>query len=405
MSNTILKILCITSYYKGVDFIREVKAAGHQVFLLTDTKLKHEDWPWESLDDTFYIDLDDKGEWNMQHVINGLAYKMRSIKFDRFIALDDFDVERVAHLREFFRIPGMGETTSRYFRDKLAMRIKAQEAGIPVPAFVGLFNDVDINTFTDWVPTPWLIKPRSAASATGIKKIYSKEQLWEILGQLGDERPQYLLEQFAPGDVFHADALTVEGKVEFCRISQYLDTPFDVAHGGGIFRSHTVALDSKDDKQLQKLNAKVMKAFGMQYSASHTEFIKGKEDGKYYFLETSSRVGGANLAEMVEAATGLNLWRAWARMEIAKALGLPYEVPKTEKGYAGIVVSLSRYQHPDHSTFFDDELWWRMKKDWHIGLIVKSPQRERVLTLLEKYTARIAQEFHASLPAPDRPTS
>jgi nitrous oxide reductase accessory protein NosL len=52
--------------------------------------------------------------------------------------LDDFDVEKAATLREHLRIGGMGETTARYFRDKLAMRMKAREAGINVPDFVGI---------------------------------------------------------------------------------------------------------------------------------------------------------------------------------------------------------------------------------------------------------------------------
>ncbi len=67
---------------------------------------------------------------------------MRTRKIDRVVALDDFDVEKAAILREHFRIPGMGQTTARYFRDKLAMRVQARDAGIKVPAFIGLFNDV-----------------------------------------------------------------------------------------------------------------------------------------------------------------------------------------------------------------------------------------------------------------------
>ncbi|MEQ8715288.1 MAG: ATPase [Cyclobacteriaceae bacterium] len=402
MSNQPLNILCISTYYKGIDFIKTVKEEGHNVYLLTNKKLENDPWPHDHLNEIMYVEIDKNGMWNDQHVVNGLAFKMRSIKFDRFIALDDFDVERVAHLREYFRIPGMGDTTARYFRDKLSMRRKAKDAKIPVPEFVPLFNDVDINTYTDWVPSPWLIKPRSEASATGIKKIHSKDELWSLINELGDERHKYLLEKFTPGDVYHVDALTVGGKVVFSRVSQYLDTPFEVAHGGGIFRSHTVAFDSPDDKQLRKLNEKVMKSFGMQYSASHTEFIKAKEDGKYYFLETSSRVGGANLAEMVEASSGVNLWKEWAKLEISTALDISYSLPEIRKDYAGIVVSLSRYEHPDDSSFTDTELVWRMKKKWHIGLIVKAGKRERVLELLDGYTKRISEEYHASLPAPKK---
>jgi len=36
----------------------------------------------------------------------------------RVVTLEDFDVEKVAALREHLRIPEMGDTTTRYFRDK-----------------------------------------------------------------------------------------------------------------------------------------------------------------------------------------------------------------------------------------------------------------------------------------------
>ena len=130
MAKPPLNIVCISRFFKGSAFIESAHAAGNKVYLLTSSKLKEEAWPWECITETFYMDEDERERWNMEHVENGLAYKMKNIKFHLFVALDDFDVEKVAHLREHFRIPGMGETTSRYFRDKLAMRVKALEEGI-----------------------------------------------------------------------------------------------------------------------------------------------------------------------------------------------------------------------------------------------------------------------------------
>ncbi len=394
-----LNIVCISRFFKGRAFFEAAHAAGNKVYLLTSSKLKEEDWPWESITETFYMDEDETGKWKMEHVENGLAYKMKSIKFHLFVALDDFDVEKVAHLREHFRIPGMGETTARYFRDKLAMRIKAKEEGISIPEFTPLFNDDDIRQYTLTVPAPWIIKPRTAASAMGMKKLYTTDELWRHLEELGDQRHHYLLERFAPGDVFHVDSLCLDKKVVFARVSKYLDTPFDVAHGGGIFRTQTLPFGSKEEKALLKLNKDLMKAFNMNHSATHTEFIKGKLDGKYYFLETASRVGGANIAEMVEASSGINLWKEWAKIEIAKANKTAYKLPKVTKTNAGIIVSLSRYEQPDTSSFSDEEISWRMNKKWHIGLIVQSADsHERVRELLDAYTERVAKEFHASLP-------
>ncbi len=401
-----LSFLCIASYFKGNDFLRGMKSTGATVYLVTSKKLEHEVWAREALDDIFYVEQDANNEWVMDDVAAGLAWLMRTHKIDRIVALDDFDVEKGAFLREYFRIPGMGVTTAHHFRDKLAMRIAARDAEIPVPGFTALFNNDDINDFIRENPGPWIVKPRGQASATGMKKVYSAEELWAHLDTLGGDRHRFLVEQFKPGDVYHVDALSEHGKIVFERASVYLSTPFEVAHGGGIFRSAIVPFGSADEKQLLALNTKVMNAFGMQTSASHTEYIKNKETGEFYFLETASRVGGAHLAEMVDASSGINLWYEWARLEAAVASGEKYQLPKPRKDYAGIIVSLTRQESPDTQQFQDPEICWRMEgKTHHIGLIVRAPKRERVLELLDNYADLVQKDFHASAPAPARPHS
>ena len=398
MSKRPLTFLCVSNEFKGFDFFQACHEAGCKVYLITSKKTEKKSWPRQYLEDIFFMeDQGNQGTWDMDALTRGTAYFLRQVKVDRLVALDDFDVEKAAHLREEFRIPGMGTTTGRYFRDKLAMRVKALEEDIPVPGFSSIFNDQDINDFIANFPGPWVVKPRSEASADGIKKVQNAEELWKVIHELGDERQRYLVEQFKPGDVYHVDALTLDGKVIFSRVSRYLSTPMEVAHGGGIFRSHTVPFGGDEDKALQALNKKVLQKFGMNFSASHTEFIRSNETGAYYFLETSSRVGGAHLAEMVEASSGINLWGEWARIEIAKAQNKKYTLPKSRKDHAGIIVSLSRFEKPDTSGFTDKEIVWRLDKSYHIGLIIQAKKRERILELLDGFAERIAQDFHASV--------
>lgn len=399
-----ISFLCIASYFKGNDFLRGMKSTGATVYLVTSKKLEDKPWAREAVDDIFYVEQGPENEWKMEDVAAGLAWLMRSHKIDRIVALDDFDVEKGAYLREYFRIPGMGQTTAHHFRDKLAMRIEARDAGIRVPGFSSLFNDDDINQFIATNPGPWIVKPRGQASATGMKKVQTADELWSHLNSLGGDRHQFLVEQFKPGDVYHVDSLSENGKVIFSRASKYLATPLEVAHGGGIFRSVVVPFGSDEEKGLLDINANVMKAFGMQTSASHTEFIRNHETGELYFLETASRVGGAHLAEMVEASSGINLWYEWARLECAVALGEKYQMPKARKDYAGIIVSLTRQEWPDMSQFNDPEIVWRISEmSYHIGLIVQSPKRERVLALLDDYAVRVQRDYHASAPAPNKP--
>lgn len=400
-----LSFLCISTYFKGEAFLKACKEAGHTVYLLTYEKLADQPWPREAVDEFFYLPSQDNSSQNLDIMIKGLAHTMRARKMDRVVALDDFDVEKAALVRETFRIPGMGQTTARFFRDKLAMRMRAAADGIRVPAFSSLFHDETITDFLRSTEAPWLIKPRSEASATGIKKVSSLDEAWQVIHSLGDNRHQFLIEQFKPGRVFHVDSLSQDGAILFTRASQYLATPMEVAHGGGVFRTAVLPFDSDEARSLYQLNEAVLKAFRMQSSASHSEYIQGDHDGEYYFLETSSRVGGANIAELVEASSGINLWREWAKLESAIARAEPYQLPDVQNQYAGLIISLARQQWPNTDGFTDEEIVWRMNKEYHVGFIVKASGRERVLQLLDDYMQRIYREYHASAPVPDRPTN
>ncbi|MBN3584639.1 ATP-grasp domain-containing protein [Algoriphagus aestuarii] len=400
MENQGKTFLCISNFFKGNAFLTQLKKEGNRVFLITSEKIKDKPWAFEYIDEVFYMPGQDL-DWDMEILLKGVGGLLKSHKIESIISLDDYDVEKATYLREHFRIPGMGQTTGRYFRDKLAMRMKAKDAGINVPDFTSLFHDEDINQFADHVAPPWVLKPRSEASANGIIKVFDKETLWNKIHELEENRLYYLVEQFKPGDVYHADGLQFEGKNLFCCVSKYLATPMEISQGGGIFRSANIQYNSEDDKAIKIANNAIMKAFGMQSGATHTEFIKCKEDGEIYFLETSSRVGGAHLAEMVEAATDINLWAEWAKIEDHIAKNIPYKLPKVSKNYAGIVLTLANVQHPDLSSFDDEEVYFRVPLDYHAGLIVKSKKSERILELLDQYASRLSDGISTVADAPE----
>ncbi|MBO6576374.1 MAG: hypothetical protein JJ896_16805 [Rhodothermales bacterium] len=386
-------ILCIASYFKGARLMRAAKARGAHVILVTLEKLADEPWPDEAIDEKFLMpDIHKQPD-----IMNAVAYLMRDRKIDRIIAMDEYDTVTAAQLREYLRIPGLGETTGRHFRDKLAMRVEARDSGIPVPPFTAVFNHGDVARFMEQTPGPWLLKPRTEASAMGIRKINAPDELWPVLEELGDAASGYLMEAFVRGDVFHVDAVTSESKVQFAAVSKYGRPPLEVYQGGGVFVTKTVPSSSADGKALLKANRKLIKEFGMVRGATHAEFIKG-EDGTFYFLEVAARVGGAHIDLLVEHATDVNLWEEWARVELANILKVDYEAPKPAKRSAGLLVCLARDERPDTAHYDDQEIVWRMNKKQHAGLIVRSESQDRVDELLESYSQRFAQDFLAVAP-------
>ncbi len=390
-----LTLLCIASYHKGDAFLLAAKRAGARVLLLTSRSLEHAEWPREAIDDIYFIP-DVEHRWDMTDVIKGVSWLARTVKLDRIVALDDFDVEKAAALREHLRIGGMGDTTARYFRDKLAMRTRAREVGIAVPEFVPVINHGDIRAYLERVPGPWVLKPRSQAAAIGIRKISSAEGLWSALDELGDEQSHFVLERFVPGDVFHVDSLVADHRIRFAVASRYGTPPLETAQEGRVFSSHTLKRRSADERALLAFNQRLLKALGLREGVSHSEFIKGA-DGTFYFLETSARVGGAHIVDLVEAATGLNLWAEWARLE-CRPEGDSYRVTPSRRHYAGLLVSLAKQEWPDLSAYDAPEVAWRLRKRHHAGLIVAAPKLERVEALLREYSAGFYRDFFATAP-------
>jgi hypothetical protein len=399
-----LNIICLATYFKGVDFIRECKAHGCHVVLITKEKMLGEDWPRDVLDGLIAVP-NDAGP---ALFIDLLAFLGRNRPIDRVIALEEFDVVTAALMREHLCLPGLSSSRARIFRDKLSMAVHSREGGINVPDFVQLLNQEDVSEYMERVPGPWVIKPRSDVSAIGIKKVEQPEEVWSAIEEMNarenlrERASYYVLARFIPGEVFHVDSLVNDGKVVFAGANQYGRPPMQVAHQGGSYISRTVPRGSADEKALFQTNKKLIKALGLQRGATHAEFIKSDADGKLYFLEIAARVGGAYIAEVLEAASGVNLWREWARLEIADGKG-PAKLPPLRKEYAGIILSLAKQEQPDTSAYVDEEIIYRVKKRHHAGLIVRAPQFNRVTELLDGYAVRFADDFVAIEPPPERP--
>jgi biotin carboxylase len=395
-----LTILCISSYEKGQEFLRTCNREGCRVVLLTVEKLRNADWPRESIDEMFYM----PEEIPAADLIRAVSFMARTQPVDLIVALDEFDLENAAALREHLRVPGMGLTTVRYFRDKLAMRGRAKEAGILVPEFVHVLNHERLNEYMARVPGPWLLKPRSQASGIGMKKINEPGELWPWLDQLGDQQSFYLIEQFVPGEVFHVDSIVSERAVVFAEAHAYGLPPLDVSHSGGVFTTRTLPRDSAVALELKEINRKLIEALGLVRGVTHAEFLRAHSDSKFYFIEIAARVGGAYIADMVEAATGVNLWREWAHLEIG-AGKKPYSPPPGRQDYAGVIVSLARQETPDTISYSDPEIVYRVPKHHHAGFVLRSPRSERIVELLSSYAPRFRDDFYATQPVPDKPSA
>jgi biotin carboxylase len=329
----------------------------------------------------------------------------RGRRFDRVVALDEFDLETAAAIREHMRVPGMGVTTAVYYLDKLAMRMSAWESGFQVPEFCRVLNYDELRAYMERVEAPWMLKPRMLSSALKARRIEDPEQLWRTLDELGDLQSHTLLEQFIPGEIFHVDAIVSECDVLFSVVSQSGRPALAAGRDGSVFTSRTLDRGSREWLELTALNAGLAPSLGMVRGVTHAEYVRAASDGRYYFLQIAARVGGGSVAEVVEAASGVNLWREWARLEVTYLRGEHYVSADSYEIHAGSVLCLTPGAAPEVESFKAPEIVGRFRKSRHAGLIVRSSDPARVKQLVEEYGGEFARRLQAAPATPEKTTA
>ena len=88
MRNGRLQSFAWHSDFKGLPFLEEAFRLGCRVLLLGNEKTRDDAWPWDSIDETFWMPNLDK----QPDIIYAVSYLARSHKIDRIVALDDYDV-------------------------------------------------------------------------------------------------------------------------------------------------------------------------------------------------------------------------------------------------------------------------------------------------------------------------
>jgi len=170
-----LTLLCIATYVKGQEFMREAKRLGCRVVLLTLEKRRDADWPREILDDIFYIPKTSRVPTNDPRCL----HMARTVKIDRIVALDD-STWSPPPTREHMRIPAWARPPCATFATSCHARTRHQ-AGI----LVRLLSCSKLRCPRDFLAE----SPRRGCSSRarslpiGIRKL-EDEDLWPLLDQL-----------------------------------------------------------------------------------------------------------------------------------------------------------------------------------------------------------------------------
>jgi biotin carboxylase len=258
-------------------------------------------------------------------------------KAHRLLAINEQIQVPVACVRERLEIDGMPSDTVRGFRDKSLMKQRFRKAGVPCAKHCAAISPAQAWAFVEEVGFPICVKPVDGAAAQSTYKVGSPEDLEDVL-RARDPSPAFPLqmEEFVTGQEHSFESFSLNGKRLWHSLSRYLPTPLDVMRNPWIQWRIVLPkeIDTKEYKDIEKVNLKALKALGMDTGMGHMEWFRRK-DGSLAVGEIGCRPPGAQLITITNRAHDFDLYTEWCRLMILGQFNAP-----TERKYAAGVAFL-----------------------------------------------------------------
>ncbi len=254
----------------------------------------------------------------------------RDLAFDLVISLSEYELMSAAIIRTHFGIKGASIEQIDKVRNKLLMKNAVEAAGLDVPQNLSLVDFFNANK-VKW-QNKTVIKPLDGASSENVLIFDSPSLLHDALraNQTGiaelnsGDYSNYGVEQFISGDILHIDGLIFDGELKLIVTSQYIGNCLDFASGAplGSFQIETT-------DEIKQWTIDVLKATELTTGSFHLEAIVTEQG--LVFLEVANRVGGADVVNAVELATGVHLPSAELKIYLGETVAIPKQTMQTKK--------------------------------------------------------------------------
>src|SRR5207237_8231386 len=108
--------------------------------------------------------------------------------------------------------------------------------------------------------------------------------------------------------------------VAFAQAHAYGATSLETSLEGSVFPTRTLPRDGEEARTLKEIHGKLNASLVLMRGVTHSEFLKARADGKFYFIEIAARVGGDYIADVIAAGPGVNFLRVGARLSVCVAV-------------------------------------------------------------------------------------
>ncbi len=250
--------------------------------------------------------------WDSGAVIAELHEKLRGKTLDRIECLWEPGIMLAAELRRHFGVAGLSVEQAHRFRDKEAMKLALDAAGIRTPRHVAVDSIAACWEAAERIGFPIILKPIAGAGSADTYRVESADELRAVLPRLRHV-PLISVEEFIDGEEYTFDTITIDGEIAYHNVAWYRPRPL-IARSNEWISPQVIALRDVDDAQLAggiAMGFDVIKALEFDTGFTHMEWYR-KADGEVVFGEIGGRPPGAFQVDQMKYACDFDVFRAWA---------------------------------------------------------------------------------------------
>ncbi len=240
---------------------------------------------------------------------------------DAVLAVVERAVMPAAAIREAFGVRGASVGRARLWRDKLEMKARIREAGLPCADVRPIRASSDPRALVRELGLPIVLKPRSASGGRGTVVARDAE---DVRAALTDG---WIAERFVRGVELSVESLVQGGAVRFENVTEYL--------APGWANVVPASLPERVDRAVRRLNRAAIEALEVVDGLTHLEaFVVDDDPAReptIVFGELACRPPGGSLMELMQRAYGFDPWEAHLDVELGRPIVPPLR-PRASSG-------------------------------------------------------------------------
>ena len=236
----------------------------------------------------------------------------------------DRAVPVVAAVAQARGLPGIGPETAHQMTNKIAMRGRLADAGVPQPRYAALRTISETRRAADEVGFPSVLKPVDSGGQRGIFRVESLDDIHAHLHEALVASPtgEAILEEYVDGLELNGIVIARGGVAVPLTLSDRLRPP-GVGFGVGWIHVYPTTIYGSQLDEAERVAVHAVHALGLRTGIGFPQLI-ATPDGRVVVVECAARIPGGQMADLVRVATGVDLVDVQIRMALGE--DLPDEV-------------------------------------------------------------------------------